>query len=159
MLPLYHRRDSDADKRLSTSEDNTGSARLPTNAADVSPSIVPIRNQAAAPPTYLLVLVLIPIGAAVYITSSRYADFRHQGFDVITGSLIGIVCAWFSFRWYHLPIRQGAGWAWGARSRERAFGVGIGVGSYVGIEGWGSGKRDRMSLNGEDTASVEARSV
>lgn len=37
-----------------------------------------------------------------------------------------------------MPIREGAGWAWGARSRERAWGVRVGVGGYVGSEGWSS---------------------
>jgi hypothetical protein len=42
------------------------------------------------------------------------------------------VTAIFAFRWYHLPISQGAGWSWGPRSRERAFWAGVGVGTYVG---------------------------
>lgn len=62
---------------------------------------------------------------------------------------MGIVCAWFSFRWYHLPIRQGAGWSWGARSRDRAWGIGVGVGSYVGPEGWGSAKRSDDGPNAD----------
>lgn len=41
-----------------------------------------------------------------------------------------------------MPIRQGAGWSWGARSRDRAFYIGLGVGSYVGPEGWASKKDD-----------------
>lgn len=103
-------------------------------------SVVPIRNMAAAPPNYLLLLAIIPSAAAAYISTTRYVDFRHHGIDIVSGSLIGIVAAWFSFRWYHLPIRQGAGWAWGARSRDRAFGIGVGRGTYVGLEGWGSKK-------------------
>jgi len=110
--------------------------------------IVPIRNQAAAPPVYTLVLVLIPIGSAIYITSTRFTDFRHHGFDLIFGSLIGIICAWFSFRWYHLPIRQGAGWAWGPRSYQRSWGIGVGVGSYVGTEGWSHGNEKVQSEQG-----------
>lgn len=98
--------------------------------------IVPIRYQNAAPPVYTLVLVLIPVLSAIYITSTRYTDFRHFGFDMLFGTLIGVTCAWFSFRFYHLPITRGAGWAWGPRSYGRAWGIGVGVGSYVGSEGW-----------------------
>ena len=112
--------------------------------SNVSP-IVPIRNQAAAPPTYLLVLPLIPISVAFYICASRFFQFYHHGFDIISGALIGILSAWFGFRWYHLPISRGAGWSWGARSRDRAWGIGVGVGSYVGTEGWNSKKSDDHS--------------
>jgi hypothetical protein len=105
----------------------------PTYAED---NVVPIRYQAAAPPVWTLVLVLIPIGAAIYITSTRFTDYRHHGWDLIFGSLIGITTSWFSFRWYHLPITRGAGWAWGPRSYKRSWGIGVGVGSYVGTEGW-----------------------
>ena len=89
------------------------------------------RNQAAAPPLYLFVLPLVPFCVAIYISSTRYSDFRHHGFDIIFGSLMGFVLAWAAFRLYHLPIRRSSGWAWGPRSSSRAFGVGVGVGGYV----------------------------
>lgn len=89
------------------------------------------RSQSAAPPLYLLVIVLIPIGPAVYIASTRYSDYKHAGLDVLFSSIEGAVCAWFAFRWYHLPIRRGAGWSWGPRSSDRAFGIGVDTGSYV----------------------------
>ena len=98
--------------------------------------MVPIRYQSAAPPVYTLLLILTPIGTAIYVCSTRFTDFRHFGFDLLFGSLIGITTAWFSFRWYHLPVTRGAGWAWGPRSYKRAWGIGVGVGSYVGTEGW-----------------------
>ena len=96
----------------------------------------PPRNHAAAPPVYLLLIAAIPIGAAFYISISRWFDYHHHPFDIISGSLIGIACAWFSFRLYHLPIRSGSGWAWGARSKDRAFWMGVGRHNYVGEEGW-----------------------
>lgn len=102
--------------------------------ADVRP--VPIRNRAAAPPNYYIILAFIPIAIAVWICSTRFHEYYHFGFDIISGSLIGIGSAWFAFRWYHLPIRSGQGWAWGARSRSRAFGIGVGTHNYVGEEGW-----------------------
>jgi membrane-associated phospholipid phosphatase len=106
------------------------------------PISLPIYNQSAAPPNHVLLLVLVPLGVATYISSTRYTEFWHFGFDVISGSFIGIVSAWFGFRWYHLPIRRGQGWAWGSRSFKRAFGIGVGVGGYVGPELWTSGQRN-----------------
>jgi hypothetical protein len=108
-------------------------------------AVVPIRYQAAAPPVWCLVLVLVPVASAIYICSTRFTDFRHQGFDILFGSFIGIVSAWFNFRWYHLPITRGAGWSWGPRSYTRAWGIGVGVGSYVGTEGWSHRKENTMN--------------
>lgn len=110
--------------------------------------VVPIRYQSAAPPVYTLALVLTPVLAAIYIASTRFTDFRHFGFDLLFGSLIGITTAWFSFRWYHLPITRGAGWAWGPRSYQRAWGIGVGMGSYVGTEGWSGQGRGEGTRNG-----------
>ncbi|KAK8166850.1 PAP2 domain-containing protein [Phyllosticta citrichinensis] len=145
-LPLYnspnastiHKPTTDGAHDLSPPSSSAG---LDT-AASPATGIVPIRNQAAAPPTYTLVLAVLPVAVAVFISASRYFDFRHHGFDILFGSLLGIAMAWLSFRWYHLPIREGAGWAWGARSRNRAWGVGVGVLGYVGSEGWGPKKGD-----------------
>ncbi|KAL8824008.1 MAG: hypothetical protein Q9191_005370 [Dirinaria sp. TL-2023a] len=89
------------------------------------------RNGAAAPPTYLLVLPLIPICVALYISSTRYSDFKHHGFDIIAGSAIGLVIAWLSFRMYHVPVERSAGWAWRPRSAQKAFGIGVGIVGYV----------------------------
>lgn len=95
-------------------------------------SIIAARNQAAAPPVYLLAIAIVPWFASIYIASSRYSDFRHHGFDILFGYFIGTVTAIFAFRYYHLPISQGAGWSWGPRSRDRSFWAGIGVGNYAG---------------------------
>lgn len=99
----------------------------------------PIYNQSAAPPLYGMLLVLFPIGVATFVAATRYSNYFHDGFDITAGSLIGIVSAIISFRWYHLPIRRGQGWAWAPRSKNRAFGVGVGVQSYAGPEGWQTG--------------------
>ena len=104
---------------------------------------VPPRNEAAAPPIYLLILAFVPVGVAFFVSVSRWFDYRHHGFDIISGSLIGIFTAYFGFRLYHLPVRSGAGWAWGARSRDRAFWLGVGRANYVGDEGWESAKSSR----------------
>lgn len=93
-----------------------------------------IKDLAAAPPNYLLIVALFPVGVAFYICSTRYVQYWHHGFDIIFGALIGILTAWFSFRWYHLPLSRGQGWAWGARSSNRAWGIGVGTGGYVDRE-------------------------
>lgn len=88
--------------------------------------IVPAYTQAAAPPIYLLILVLAPFALSIYTSASRWFDFRHHGFDILFGYLIGLLSAMYTFRYYHLPISTGAGWAWGPRSHERAFWAGVG---------------------------------
>jgi len=106
-------------------------------------SSIPPRNRAAAPPVYLLVLPLVPIAVAIYVTSTRYFQFFHFGIDLTIGTLIGILTSWFSFRFYHMPISRGAGWSWGARSRDRAWCIGVGRGGYVGLEGWSSSRKSK----------------
>lgn len=90
-----------------------------------------VRRQAAAPPLYLLLLTVLPFFTAIFIASSRWFDFRHHGFDILFGFIIGTITAWFAFRFYHLPIRSGAGWAWGPRSHDKAFWAGLGSWSYA----------------------------
>jgi hypothetical protein len=94
-------------------------------------AVASIRRQAAAPPLYLLAIILIPGFAAIFIASSRWFDFRHHGFDILSGSFIGIVAAISSFRYYHLPVSRGAGWAWGPRSTDKALWAGVGSYSYA----------------------------
>ncbi|EAT85628.2 hypothetical protein SNOG_06977 [Parastagonospora nodorum SN15] len=119
--------------------------------------VVPIRYQNAAPPVWTLLLILVPIGSAIYICASRFTDYRHFGFDILFGSLIGITAAWFSFRFYHLPISRGAGWAWGPRSYDRAWGIGVGRGNYVGTEGWSKSGRSETDggMNGSGALMEE----
>ncbi|SPQ18985.1 7dfbc7a9-4558-412c-bc42-e8db9461088b [Thermothielavioides terrestris] len=94
-------------------------------------TVAAVRRQAAAPPIYLLCIALVPFFTSVFIAGSRWWDFRHHGFDILFGYLIGTITAIFSFRYYHLPISQGAGWAWGPRSNEKAFWAGVGSFSYA----------------------------
>lgn len=90
-----------------------------------------IRRQAAAPPIYLLAIMVIPTFLSVFIAGSRWFDFRHHAFDIMFGYLIGIITAVFAFYFYHLPIRSGAGWAWGPRSPAKAWWSGVGSNSYA----------------------------
>ena len=43
-----------------------------------------------------------------------------------------------------MPIRRGAGWAWGPRSDDRAFGIRIGTGTYH------ESKKTRSNVGGID---------
>ncbi|KFG86536.1 PAP2 domain containing protein [Metarhizium anisopliae] len=84
------------------------------------------------PPIYLLAITLVPFCLAIFIAASRWFDFRHHGFDILFGFLIGTITAIYSFRYYHLPIMAGAGWAWGPRSDDRAFWAGVGRLGFAG---------------------------
>ncbi|KIW15852.1 hypothetical protein PV08_05902 [Exophiala spinifera] len=80
------------------------------------------RTRQAAPPMWQFALAFAPIVAALFICSSRYADFHHSGFDIICGAVIGSVFGWASFKFYHLPIRRGHGLlTWGPRARRHAW--------------------------------------
>ena len=109
---------------------------------------VPLRKQAAAPPTYLFILPLICISVPAYVASTRFSDFRHHGFDILFGSLMGAVISYISFRMYHLPVRRGAGWSWGPRSVSRAWGIGVGTQGYTGGNESMAKKRDLEAGNG-----------
>ncbi|KAL7942339.1 acid phosphatase/Vanadium-dependent haloperoxidase [Trichoderma barbatum] len=118
-------------------------------------SIQSLRRQAAAPPIYLLVITVAPFCLAIFIAASRWFDFRHHGFDILFGFLIGIFTSIFSFRFYHLPITIGAGWAWGPRSPDRAFWAGVGRLGYVGDKDVERGVR--VPTNYGESTDVEAR--
>lgn len=128
-----------------------------------------LRSTGASAPLFLFVPALVPIAIAVYICSTRYVEFYHFGFDIISGSLIGIVTAYISFRWYHLPLSQGRGWAWGPRSRNRAFIVGVGTDGWIdGLnsgEAWTDGRRGaredawNTNRNGNGNANVRMEGV
>ena len=96
-----------------------------------SRAVLALRRQAAAPPLYLFAISLLPFFAAVYISSSRWFDYRHHAFDIFSGFLIGALAAILGFRWYHMPVSQGAGWAWGPRSVDKAFWAGVGSYSFA----------------------------
>ncbi|PHH73298.1 hypothetical protein CDD80_3916 [Ophiocordyceps camponoti-rufipedis] len=112
-----------------------------------------LRRQAAAPPIYLLVVTLVPFCLAIFIAASRWFDFRHHGFDILFGFLIGTITAIYSFRYYHMPIKAGAGWAWGARSPDRAFWAGVGRLGYVGDRSDFDARVDRADLG--ESADVD----
>ena len=47
------------------------------------------RDRAAAPPVFGTIITLIPLCTAFYICSTRYVDFKHQGIDIFSGSVLG----------------------------------------------------------------------
>jgi diacylglycerol diphosphate phosphatase / phosphatidate phosphatase len=49
-------------------------------------------------------VVLVPTLGAALIAISRIEDARHHPFDVITGSLLGALCAYISYRQYFPPL-------------------------------------------------------
>lgn len=106
-----------------------------------------LRTRAAAPPVFLLLFTLVPFCLAIVIAATRWFNYRHHGFDILFGFLIGTICAIYSFRYYHMPIQDGAGWAWGPRNPHRAFWAG------VGNLGYGS---HRDVENRAESADVEA---
>ncbi|KAI0388811.1 acid phosphatase/Vanadium-dependent haloperoxidase [Xylariaceae sp. FL0594] len=123
-----------ASAAAATVDDETSLSLDPAAAKQVgahNTAVAAIRSQAAAPPVYLLLLAVLPFFLAVFIASSRWFDFRHHGFDILFGFIIGTVAAYFSFRYYHMPIRAGGGWAWGPRSHDKAFWAGLGSWSYA----------------------------
>lgn len=98
-----------------------------------------IRDHGAAPPVILMLIAIFPLGIASFIAASRWYDYRHHGWDIVFGSLLGTFFGWFAFRMYNLPIRRGGGWSWTARSRTHAFVSGLGFPSYTGSERWADG--------------------
>lgn len=100
-----------------------------------------LRGQGAAPPVYLQIIAFVPICVAAFISSSRYFDHRHHGFDILFGAVLGSVFAYIGFHLYHLPLPRSDGWAYAARSRGHAFFRGIGYADLVATEGWASESR------------------
>ncbi|KAI1175413.1 acid phosphatase/Vanadium-dependent haloperoxidase [Nemania sp. FL0916] len=132
---------------ISAADDDVSSPLDPTVVKQIgvhNSTVAAVRRQAAAPPVYLLLLAVLPFFLAVFIASSRWFDFRHHGFDILFGFLIGTITAYFAFRYYHMPIRAGGGWAWGPRSRDKAFWAGLGSWSYA------SGKRHWLPSDSEE---------
>ncbi|KAK4547347.1 hypothetical protein LTR36_001003 [Oleoguttula mirabilis] len=150
VLPLHVR---DSGEETAKDDNDDGANILEGTSPSASSQPISIRTLAASPPVYLIVPAFLPIAVAVYISSTRYAQFYHHGFDILSGSLIGILTAWFAFRWYHLPLSRGQGWAWGSRSQSRAFGIGVGTGGYKEERGWNE-RGTRMSDLGTNRSRV-----
>ncbi|KGO74176.1 Phosphatidic acid phosphatase type 2/haloperoxidase [Penicillium italicum] len=110
--------------------------RYPVEDQSHSDDNASVRKRGAAPPVYLMLIAFVPTATACFIAASRWFNYRHHGFDILFGAALGLFFAYIAFNMYHLPIRRGAGWAWGARSRGRAFLRGVGVPGSLGTDGW-----------------------
>ncbi|KAF2007231.1 lipid phosphate phosphatase-like protein 1 [Amniculicola lignicola CBS 123094] len=65
-------------------------------------------------------VVLIPSLGAALVAGSRIMDARHHPFDVLSGSLMGILVAWASYRQYFPPVSET--WKKGRAYPIRAWG-------------------------------------
>lgn len=50
------------------------------------------------------VIATTPVVGAALIAVSRIMDARHHPFDVISGSMLGVLCAWVAYRQYFPPL-------------------------------------------------------
>ncbi|OAQ96913.1 hypothetical protein LLEC1_07003 [Akanthomyces lecanii] len=133
---------ADAQVQNGYEEGNDGSWPLGANKS-TKRKVYGARTRAAAPPVFLLVITLVPFSLALVISASRWFNYRHHGFDILFGFLIGTLCSIYSFRYYHMPIQDGAGWAWGPRNPKRAFWAG------VGNVGYGTSHSDPLAESGD----------
>lgn len=84
----------------------------------------------------MFVVVIPSIGAGL-IAATRIMDARHHPFDVITGSLLGVACAYAAYRQYFPPVsdtrRKGRAYpirTWGSVSHLDGAST-----AYQGVQG------------------------
>lgn len=53
-----------------------------------------------------MLLALAPLLGAALIAISRCEDYRHDVYDVTTGSLLGLLVAYYTYRRYYPPLRN-----------------------------------------------------
>ena len=53
-----------------------------------------------------MLLALAPLIGAALIAISRLEDYRHDGYDVTTGSVLGMLVAYFSYRRYYPGLKS-----------------------------------------------------
>ncbi|KAK6007702.1 hypothetical protein QM012_004516 [Aureobasidium pullulans] len=107
------------------------------------------RDRAAAPPVFGAIIVLIPICLAIFICTTRYVDFKHQGIDIFSGAVLGIITSWIGFRWYHGSLSRGQPWTWSPRSKDCAFAVSSGANGWIVDDDNGILMRERRQRTAE----------
>ncbi|KAI5819651.1 phosphatidic acid phosphatase type 2/haloperoxidase [Pyronema omphalodes] len=72
-------------------------------------------------PIMLALLICgVPLLLATYIASTRYSDYRHHTFDILAGSILGLVSAFVGWRWYGAwSCAMGDGRVYGLAERLR----------------------------------------
>lgn len=100
----------------------------------------PDDTHAAAPPLWILIIPLVPVTTATYVAASRFSDHRHHGFDIVFGSLLGFMLAWFGFRMYQTPLGR-SGHSWAPRDASKA------LYSSSDEHGWRSGYDDQNKVD------------
>ncbi|KAJ8610053.1 hypothetical protein MRB53_038780 [Persea americana] len=111
----------------------------------------------AAPPLYLLILPFACIAGAIFITGSRYFNYRHHGFDVLFGALIGILTAWTGFRLYHAPLSSRSGTSIGAKDEPRQRSSPWGAGVEASMESWQKGIAATRTLSWPESSMSAKR--
>jgi len=51
-------------------------------------------------------VTVVPMNGAALVAISRTMDYRHHATDVLSGSILGIVIAYFSYRQYYPPLNS-----------------------------------------------------
>ncbi|KAL8725280.1 MAG: hypothetical protein Q9181_006472 [Wetmoreana brouardii] len=104
-------------------------------------------------------IVMIPTLGAALIAVSRIMDARHHPFDVISGSLLGVIVAWGAYRQYFPPVteswRKGRAYpirTWGTepkdpRSEEHALMVDEALAPEQGAAGSSTGNVFRQQIS------------
>lgn len=92
---------------------------LSTSGSNAYP--LPYVTNTAAPPIIGIIAVIVPILAACFIASTRYIEYKHDGFDVLAGCLVGAFTAWIAHRLYHSSLSNGQSWVWPSRALSSAL--------------------------------------
>jgi diacylglycerol diphosphate phosphatase/phosphatidate phosphatase len=109
------------------------------------------------------IIIITPCLGAALVAVSRIMDARHHPFDVISGSLLGIVCAYISYRQYFPPISEP--WKKGRAYPIRSWGTdpvapskGLPVpGDYGSTSALRNPEEERMAASGAPEIGGPAR--
>ncbi|KAI1932206.1 hypothetical protein LOZ66_002197 [Ophidiomyces ophidiicola] len=66
-------------------------------------------------------VVTTPALGAALVSATRVMDSRHHGIDIVSGSVLGVVCAWLAYRQYFPPISEA--WRKGRAYPMRTWGA------------------------------------